>query len=151
MPRSIALCTTRLVAAKSMRPPKLLPPRPTTETSSAELPSLHLPIAPNSELSCYRNDRVRASRFDDGVQHRHAVQHLIERDRVGLGCADRARERGEFRVEHVEAGMLADLVGWRNDRSARRPIRDRHEARRLQVGLGNLGQALAAVERKGKI
>src|SRR5262245_58252830 len=42
MPSSIALCTTRLVAAKSMRPPKLLPPSPTMETSSADAPSLRL-------------------------------------------------------------------------------------------------------------
>src|SRR5205807_7979323 len=122
MPRSIALCTTRPVAAKSMRPPKLLPPRPTTDTSSVELPSLRFPIAPNSELSCHCNDGVRASRFDDGVEHRHAVQHVFERDRVGLAFADRARERVELRVEHVEAGMLADLVGRRNHRSTRRPI-----------------------------
>jgi len=37
--------STRLVASKSMRPPKLLLPRPTTDTSSAELPSLRLSIA----------------------------------------------------------------------------------------------------------
>src|SRR5262245_18703687 len=95
MPRSSALCTTRPVAAKS----KLLPPRPTTHTSSAELPTLRFPIAPNSELSCHRNDRVRASRLDDGVEHRHAVHHFFERDRVGFVFADRARERGELRVE----------------------------------------------------
>src|SRR5438270_3791522 len=103
MPSSIALCTTRLVAAKSIRPPKLLPPRPTTDTSSVELPSLRLPSASisvttparNRDLSSrHRYDRVRASRFDDGVEHRHAVQHLIERDRVGRAFADRARERG---------------------------------------------------------
>src|SRR5262249_46330461 len=40
MPSSIALPTTRRDAAKSMRPPKLLPPRPTTDTSSVEPPSL---------------------------------------------------------------------------------------------------------------
>src|SRR5690348_17543714 len=123
MPRSIALCTTRLATAKSMRPPKLLPPRPTIETWSAELPSLRFSIASNSELSRHRNYFVRASRFDDGIEHRHPVRHLIERDRVRLAFADRARECGELRVEHVEAGMLADLVGRRNDGSARRPIR----------------------------
>src|SRR5262245_48034567 len=47
MPSSIALPTTLLDAVKSMRPPKLLPPRPTTDTSSVEPPSLalfHRPI-----------------------------------------------------------------------------------------------------------
>src|SRR5829696_382132 len=38
MPRSIALCTTLRVASRSMRPPKLLQPRPTTDTRRPDLP-----------------------------------------------------------------------------------------------------------------
>src|SRR5882762_8492009 len=48
MPSAIALCTTRSEAAKSMRPPKLLPPSPTTDTSSAEAPSLRFFIVVSS-------------------------------------------------------------------------------------------------------
>src|SRR6516162_3773282 len=38
MPRSSALWTTFFVASKSVRPPKLLQPRPTTDTRRPDLP-----------------------------------------------------------------------------------------------------------------
>src|SRR6516162_1187092 len=38
MPRSNALWTTLRVAARSIRPPKLLQPRPTTDTRRPDLP-----------------------------------------------------------------------------------------------------------------
>src|SRR5712664_2650011 len=40
MPRSSALWTTLREASRSMRPPKLLQPSPTTETSRPDLPRL---------------------------------------------------------------------------------------------------------------
>src|SRR5271169_6822332 len=40
MPRSSALCTTRRVASRSIRPPKLLQPSPTADTRSPDLPRL---------------------------------------------------------------------------------------------------------------
>src|SRR5271166_2846084 len=40
MPRSSALWTTFFVASKSMRPPKLLHPRPTTDTTRPDRPRL---------------------------------------------------------------------------------------------------------------
>src|ERR1700722_4152369 len=40
MPQSSALCTTLRVASRSIRPPKLLQPRPTSETLRPDLPRL---------------------------------------------------------------------------------------------------------------
>src|SRR5215218_10851980 len=51
MPASSALCTTRRVAARSRRPPKLLPPRPIAETVRLERPSLRGSIAQPLRLS----------------------------------------------------------------------------------------------------
>src|SRR3954447_2428252 len=48
MPRSIALWTTLRVASRSMRPPKLLQPRPTTETRRPDFPRLRSCIARRS-------------------------------------------------------------------------------------------------------
>src|ERR1700728_4552452 len=50
MPRSSALCTTRLVASKSMRPAKLLQPSPTSDTASPDLPRLRSSIVPRTSL-----------------------------------------------------------------------------------------------------
>src|SRR5262249_28140221 len=44
MPRSSALWTTLRVAARSMRPPKLLQPRPTTETRRRDCPRFRCSI-----------------------------------------------------------------------------------------------------------
>src|SRR5258708_20754891 len=49
MPASSAASTTRLVAASSIRPPKLLHPRPTTEASS--FPMLRVSIGSVSRRS----------------------------------------------------------------------------------------------------
>ena len=56
---------------------------------------------------------------------------------TGYGCAitDRARECGELGVEHVEAGVLAGLVGRGRHRAGRRMLRRRHEAQSLQSRL----------------
>src|SRR5947207_4633851 len=99
MPRSIALSTTRRDASNSMRPPKLLPPSPTTDTSRAELPSLRFCIRNRLDLS-----RLRCTH--DRVEHRHAVQDVLDRNRIGRLVADRARKCRELGVEHVEALVL---------------------------------------------
>src|SRR5580698_1823552 len=42
MPRSSALCTTLRVASRSMRPPKLLQPRPIADTRKPDAPRLRI-------------------------------------------------------------------------------------------------------------
>src|SRR5215471_9191638 len=96
MPRSSAVSTTRRDAARSMRPPKLLPPSPTTDTSRAELPSLRFCMS-GSTHDCF--DLARLARAHDGVEHRHAVQHVLYRHWIGRLLADRPRERGELGIE----------------------------------------------------
>src|SRR5215469_8591060 len=100
MPRASATSTTRRDASKSMRPPKLLPPSPTTETSRVELPSRRICMTGSPRDGF---DLPRLARAHDGVEHRHAVQHILDRHRIGRLVEDRARERGELGIEHVEA------------------------------------------------
>src|SRR5262249_40371420 len=130
MPRASASSTTRRDASKSMRPPKLLPPSPITDTSSAELPSLRICMTGSPRDGF---DLPRLARAHDRVEHRHAVQHVLDRHRIGRLVADRARERGKLGVEHVEALVLTELVGRRSDRAGRRLRRGRYEAEALQV------------------
>src|SRR6266404_2775213 len=52
MPSSIAASTTACVAARSMRPPKLLHPRPTTETDSCPI----LRVSTSAETSVNKMD-----------------------------------------------------------------------------------------------
>src|SRR5882672_7814193 len=57
MPRSNALCTTARVAAKSLRPPKLLQPSPTAETIRPEDPRLRCSIRRPLPVSTARHYR----------------------------------------------------------------------------------------------
>src|SRR5262249_14188899 len=139
-PRSSALCTTRAEASKSIRPPKLLAPSPTTETSSVELPSLRLCIL--DDLL----DAVRLRGADNGVEHGHAMQDVRNRNGIVALLADGARERGELGMEHVKSGMLDDFVRRRRDSSARRLRRARHEPERLETGPRNLGEASGPIK-----
>src|SRR5687768_6811611 len=65
IPRSIARSTTARDASRSMRPPKLLQPRPTTETRSPDLPRLRSSIPdplPSLRLVRFRQpEKVSAS------------------------------------------------------------------------------------------
>src|SRR5260370_7434388 len=74
-PRASASCTTAAEEPKSIRPPKLLPPSPTTETASAELPIRRLRIL--DDLL----DAVAVRGADNGVEHGHAMQYVRNRAR----------------------------------------------------------------------
>src|SRR6516165_5353539 len=113
-PRAIALCTTRAEASNSIRPPKLLPPSPTTETSRVELPSLRLCILVDLL------DAVAVRGPDKGVEHGGAMQYVRNRHGIDTLLADGARKLGELGMQHVESGVLDDFVRRRDDRSGRR-------------------------------
>src|SRR5262245_15302273 len=71
--------------------------------------------APERRFACLVDcfNLVAACRADDGVEHRHAVQHVVDRHRIGTLVANAARELGHLGMQHVEARMLGDLVGRR--------------------------------------
>src|SRR3977135_4174747 len=102
MPRSIAPSTTRRDASKSMRPPKLLPPSPTTDTSTGgvELPSLRFCIRNRLDLS-----RLRGTH--DRIEHRHPVQDVLDRNRIWGPVADRACKGGERGIDHADALVVS--------------------------------------------
>src|SRR5438270_9969519 len=61
MPISSALWTTFFVASKSIRPPKLLQPRPTTDTRRPDRPRLRCSTDRPQQVHCKRVDSTRAS------------------------------------------------------------------------------------------
>src|SRR5438876_8635388 len=71
MPASSAASTTARVASRSMRPPKLLQPSPTTETSG--------PSRPN------RRVRMRVDATDSRVRHRKLGSSDLEVSEIALG------------------------------------------------------------------
>src|SRR5215218_1338311 len=79
-----------------------------------------------------------------GVEHGHAVQHLVDGDGVGPFLFNAVAEFDQFGVERIERRDFDDLVWRRGDRPGRRHRRDRHEAEARQVWLGELRQALCA-------
>src|SRR5436309_15976394 len=95
-PRSSALRTTRAEASKSIRPPKLLPPSPTIETSSVELPSLRLCIL--DDLL----DGIAVRGPDNRVECGHAMQYVRNRHGIDALLADAARKLDELGMQHVE-------------------------------------------------
>src|SRR5262245_40587560 len=101
MPSSIALCTTRLVASKSMRPPKLLPPRPTAETSSVELPSLRLSMRRSRSLRAREaEDLARlVGRGDLASEPARDAHHPLHQHGVVLG---------ELARRHIRIVFIAD-------------------------------------------
>src|SRR5438105_14480385 len=77
MPRSSARCTTaRTGSISGIRPPKLLQPRPTTETAMPELPSLRVSISqfhePLSALILRRRE-APSRRMEYGLALRDAL------------------------------------------------------------------------------
>src|SRR5215213_2410623 len=79
MPRSSALWTTLRVASRSIRPPKLLQPKPTRETRRPELPRLR---------SCIRSPSIPAAKARE-VARRHALGPERVLRRGGVLVADR--------------------------------------------------------------
>ena len=46
-----------------------------------------------------------------GVKHGHAVQHLVDLNRINPVLPHAARKLGQLGVEHVKAWIVGDLVG----------------------------------------
>src|SRR5262249_56351518 len=114
---------------------------------------ISLSIGTPSRVSRFRHgfDLAAPGRPNDGIEHRHAVEHIVERDREGSAVAHAAAERGELRVQHVEAGVLDDLVRRGPHGAGGRAIRAWHEAKPLQVRPRHLGEALGAVDGETEI
>src|SRR5882757_11187263 len=111
MPRSSALWTTLREAARSIRPPKLLQPSPTSETRRPDVPRLRC-FMPTCRIVLEHHDRA------DRLAARHQVEALVDAlqwQRVGdqrvdldlavhvpvddlrhVGAAARAAERRAF-------------------------------------------------------
>src|SRR5579859_1141529 len=81
MPRSSAALTTAAVPASSSRPPKLLQPMPTAETSRPERPRCRYSIAGDSSETCCGGRRSR--------EHPAAAIHT-----TSARCAPRRRVAG---------------------------------------------------------
>src|SRR5262249_51815743 len=114
---------------------------------------ISLSIGTPSRVSRFRHgfDLAAPGRPNDGIEHRHAVEHIVERDREGSAVAYAAAERGELCVQHVEAGVLDDLVRRGPHGAGGRAIRAWHEAKPLQVRPRHLGEALGAVDGETEI
>src|SRR5215472_3109597 len=100
MPRSSALCTTLRVASRSIRPPKLLHPRPTTETCRPDFPRLRCSIRSSGGKG--REDLVEC-------------RQLVAVDRVG--DEHRCVEAGSVPF----AKAVANLCRWAGERVVGNP------------------------------
>src|SRR5260370_1149788 len=128
MPRSSALCTTFFVASKSMRPPKLLQPRPTTDTRRPDRPTLRCSnqcpfylrelLRQPDRWDLARDDQVASGgrpHFLDrdaggDFAQRHAFLRCLEQAEVGGDEIDDAA-RGERAVaDHPVLGVKDDLL-----------------------------------------
>src|SRR5580692_2816022 len=129
MPRSSALWTTFFVASKSMRPPKLLQPRPTTDTSRPDRPRLRcsnyspfylrdLPRQPDGR-DLAGDDQVASGRRPDFLDlyaggdftQRHALRGYLEQPEIGGDQIDDAARGGRDGASLDEAGLaVAGLV-----------------------------------------
>src|SRR6516164_3999348 len=101
MPRSSALWTTLRVAARSMRPPKLLQPRPTTETWRPDFPRFLCSIRPPiGSVGEGREDFVECGQLVavDRIRHEHR--------RVETGSVPLAEP-----VAHFRGGTVERVVG----------------------------------------
>src|ERR1700761_2877807 len=95
MPRSSALWTTSFVASKSMRPPKLLQPRPTTDTRRPDRPRRRC----SNYSPLYLRDLLSQP---DG-------RHLAGDDQVAAGRGAQVLDRyagGDFAQSHAFRGYL---------------------------------------------
>src|SRR5512144_2287825 len=115
MPSAIALCTTRSDAAKSMRPPKLLPPRPTTDTSSVELPSLRFSIKQSLRAREPENPPRLVGGGDLAPEGARDADHAVHQHRV---------VPGEFARRHIGIVLVADahVTAERDRERENRPL-----------------------------
>src|SRR5262249_34699664 len=93
MPRSSALWTTFCVAAKSMRPPKLLQPSPTADTRRPELPR-------------FRCSTRASFEFDDAFR-----RFACDADRKARPEIMRTGARAALRFWIVAAGLVMPTLG----------------------------------------
>src|SRR6185437_1517873 len=100
-PRSSALSTTSREAARSMRPPKLLVPSPTSETSG--------PASPNLRLCMRRSGEARSPADVIGGECRHVDELSV----VGGQRHDlhRTVEADQHRTDHGSAAEFPQHLG----------------------------------------
>src|SRR5208282_6132370 len=115
MPRSSALWTTLRVAARSMRPPKLLQPRPTTDTRRPDFPRLRCSIRSSGGegreyfVECRQLAAVdRIGDEDRGVEARS-----VPRGELVAYFRGRAAERvvGDPAVRQIARNVVASVLG----------------------------------------
>src|SRR5579863_7006442 len=100
-PRSSALSTTRRDAARSIRPPKLLAPSPTSETSGPATPNLRFcmryPGEARSPADVIGGDRRHVDELSVVRRQRHDLYRTIEPD--------------QHRTDHGGAAKLHQHLG----------------------------------------
>src|ERR1700728_256556 len=96
-PRSSALLTTRRDSARSIRPPKLLAPRPTRETSGPECPSLRFCMLSTAPLPTSSADII-------GGESRHVDDLSVVRGQ--RNDLHRTVETDQHRADHRRPAEL---------------------------------------------
>ena len=123
MPASSAAFTTSFVAASSIRPPKLLQPRPTTEASSLPMLRVSMP----SVCRCPRRSR------------RTVRPRSLRRRRTGrnTGASDRpaapAVDRPEPTVNHAITPPITASTAQMRSATATRPVSTAGGKRRVEM------------------
>src|ERR1700756_2209127 len=114
MPRSSALWTTFFVASKSMRPPKLLQPRPTTDTKRPDRPRLRCSnSSPFYLRDLPRQPDGRNLAGDDQVASR-LRPHFLDGD-AGGDFAQRHAFRGNLEQSEIGGDQIDDAARGRRD------------------------------------
>src|SRR2546430_318996 len=96
-------------------------------------------------------DAIAVRRANRGVEDRHAVQDIGERHCKCLALANGAGKGGKLGGKHIEAGMLAHLIGRSGNGAGGWFFRTGHEAEPLQGGPGDFRESLGAVKREAEI
>src|ERR671936_1332014 len=104
IPESIAASTTARAPSSPTRPPKLLQPRPTTETSGPSFPSRRVRIVGDASGSRMRYRKLGSSdlevseislgswlTYGGGVPDDHAVASIRKAFEVGINFIDTAK------------------------------------------------------------
>src|ERR1700750_1967555 len=119
-PASSAASTTARVPSRSTRPPKLLQPRPTTETSGPSLPKRRVRIALDARASGMRYRRLGSSdleiselslgswlTYGGGVERERAEACLAKAFDVGINFIDTANVYARGAAESFLGEALA--------------------------------------------
>src|SRR6266496_6258279 len=120
-PASSAASTTARVPSRSTRSPKLLQPRPTTETSGPSLPNRRVRIAHDARASEVRYRRLGSSdlevseislgswlTYGGGVGREQAAACVAKAFEVGINFVDTANVYGRGGAEEFLGEVLAD-------------------------------------------